>query len=361
MRTKNFVLGLVGLVAFSLVFVIFRQQQPESLQNFVSTTHKQIRDFQDTLRDAETKSFITDEKYLSGLGFVDHPRLYPQDVWRNTSLPVIVTYVMEGMESQAVGLINNVAKLMPNNTILVYNLGLGNYGFKTLLNYCNSSRCQILTFALNEYPSHVQDETLHAYRPIIIQDALYKTGAVLFMESDKRLLSNVTLEMVNNMLGNITSSTGIITWPMMVKNAVSSLTHKKMFEYFHTDTDNFLFLPMVSADVLLIVNKKEVHTTIMLPWVQCALTHDCIVPIGAQSGGCRYDKKPQYRYSGCHNYDTSALNIILGLQFNLDHMKYTYHNGGWVYAVPLEKAVETLRGIEMNATTDEARTNVIVS
>lgn len=37
--------------------------------------------------------------------------------------------------------------------------------------------------------------------------------------------------------------------------------------------------------------------------------------LGAQSGGCRFDKKPGYRYSGCHGYDVSALNIVLGLHF----------------------------------------------
>lgn len=63
---------------------------------------------------------------------MEQPRLFPADVWTNTSLPVIVSYVMEGQESLAVGLINNVAKVLPNNTILIYNLGLGNYGLRTV-------------------------------------------------------------------------------------------------------------------------------------------------------------------------------------------------------------------------------------
>lgn len=87
---------------------------------------------QDTLRDGETKTLIADAKYLNQLGFIENPRLFPNDVWKNTSLPVIVTYVMEGQESQAIGLINNIAKILPNNSILVYNLGLGNYGLKTV-------------------------------------------------------------------------------------------------------------------------------------------------------------------------------------------------------------------------------------
>lgn len=88
---------------------------------------------------------------------------------------------------------------------------------------------------------------------------------------------------------------GFLAWPFDLMNPVSSLTHKKMFEYFHTDAENFLFLQMVKGEALFIVNTETVHTNIMLPWVQCALTQDCIDPIGAQSVGCKFDKKPQYR------------------------------------------------------------------
>lgn len=42
----------------------------------------------------------------------------------------------------------------------------------------------------------------------------------------------------------------------------------------------FKFLPMVEASRLLIYNTPDVHTDIMLPWIQCSLTHDCILPIG---------------------------------------------------------------------------------
>ena len=59
----------------------------------------------------------------------------------------------------------------------------------------------------------------------------------------------------------------------------------------------------------------------MLPWIECTLTKDCIDPFGAQSSGCRFDKKPLYRYSGCHLYDSSALNVALGVAFPL-HQPY---------------------------------------
>ncbi|EFA09775.1 uncharacterized protein LOC100322888 [Tribolium castaneum] len=353
MKNKNFIRFLFGIIIVSLFLIIFRQHKPETIQNIVSTTHQQIRNFKDTFRDVDSKTLAADEKYLTLLGFTDSPRLYPHDIWRNTSLPVIVTYVMEGQESQAVGLINNVGRVLPNNTILVYNLGLGNYGLKTLLNYCNNSRCQALTFSLANFPSHVDEESIRAYRPLVIQDALQRTGAVLFLECGYRFSRHLTHDVIMDLFEKRAKSQGIVTWPMSLKNPVSSLTHKKMFQYFHTDAENFLFLQMVNADVLLIVNTESVHNEIMLPWVKCALTQDCIVPIGAQSAGCRFDKKPQYRYSGCHSYDTSALNIVLGLKFNMDGSRYMFDESEKLFeTVELSKAEALLREFEQNITTE---------
>lgn len=138
---------------------------------------------------------------------------------------------------------------------------------------------------------------------------------------------------------------GLLTWP--TKHATSSLTHPKMYEYFHASAESFFFLPLVRASYLVIRNTEEIRKNVMLPWVQCALTRDCICPIGeclqsslrdenlncltffipgAQSAGCRFNKKPQYRYSGCHAYDTSALNIVLGRYFNFDDTRYIYQS-----------------------------------
>lgn len=136
-----------------------------------------------------------------------------------------------------------------------------------------------------------------------------------------------------------------------MNRAVSSLTHKKMFEYFHTEADNFLFLQMVDLRRLLVVNTDKTHRETMLPWVQCALTRDCVHPIGAQDAGCRFDKKPQYRYSGCHSFDVSALNIVLGLRYRLDSSQYTYRGHERLfYETTLTDALLELQELERNAT-----------
>jgi len=56
------------------------------------------------LENAEEKRFLADDKYLTLLGFTENPRLYPAAVWKNTSLPIIVTYVSTLILSAAEGM-----------------------------------------------------------------------------------------------------------------------------------------------------------------------------------------------------------------------------------------------------------------
>jgi hypothetical protein len=76
-----------------------------------------------------------------------------------------------------------------------------------------------------------------------------------------------------------------------------------------------------------------------------------VCPTGAQSGGCRFNKKPQYRYSGCHRYDGSALNIALGLKFGFDEGKYTYRGHEKFFRkVGPEIVAAEMAGLDGNAT-----------
>lgn len=76
---------------------------------------------------AEQKELVVNEDYLFSLGFVIKPAIYPNTVWKNTTLPVVVTYVLDGEHSQAIGLVTCAAKYMTDHAILVYNLGISDY------------------------------------------------------------------------------------------------------------------------------------------------------------------------------------------------------------------------------------------
>ncbi|XP_046389559.1 uncharacterized protein LOC124158480 [Ischnura elegans] len=328
MRTKNFVLFLICIVLCSVFLFLFGNQRP-SIQTIVTETHKQLnnlKNFKENLKDAEEKRLIADEKYLMLLGFTETPRLYPEDVLKNTTLPHIVTHVSEDQEKHGIGFARNVQHFLPNHSISIYNLGLGQYELEKLVKHCNSSRCSVINFDYSQFPSHVEDDRLQAYRPLLIQDALNRAGSVLFLDVSHRLFPGsyrALCAMVSKVTGK-GSEKGPGILAHATRHPVSSLTHPKMFGYFHTEPAAYYFLPMIESSPLLLVNTHRVHSELMLPWVQCALTRDCLGPLGAQSAGCRFDKKPQYRYSGCHHYDGSALNVALGLMFQFEERRYVF-------------------------------------
>jgi len=116
---------------------------------------------------------------------------------------------------------------------------------------------------------------------------------------------------------------GIVAWTLETGDATSTLTHPRMFAYFKTEATKYRFQHMITSSHLIIYNTNRIHTSVMLPWVQCALSYSCISPVGAESSYCPR-RRPRYLYSGCHHYDESALNIILGQVFNFAENEYTY-------------------------------------
>lgn len=69
----------------------------------------------------------------------------------------------------------------------------------------------------------------------------------------------------------------LLAWPR--RAAVTSLTHPRMFHYLHAAIDDFLFVQMLDAERLVLANKPAT-VDLMRLWIQCALTLDCIMPIG---------------------------------------------------------------------------------
>ncbi|XP_060810907.1 uncharacterized protein LOC106139140 isoform X2 [Amyelois transitella] len=361
MKTKSFLLFSTSVFAISIFLIVFHSQPPQSIQTIVIQTHQHIKDFQENLRDVEENHLVQEKRYFKLLGLDGQV-----EQWHNTTLPVLVTYARGDDHALAVSFVR-AAQQLPF-TVLLYNLGLKPYSLSVVSNYCNSSKCAIIDFDLEAFPSHVSDESIHAFRPLIIQHALSRVGGVVFCESSQRwrrgvgelsaLWARVRGAGVGGGggagAGRAGGALGVLAWPL--RPAVTSLTHPRMFHYFHANIDDFLFMQMVDVTRLVIANKPAT-ADIMRPWIQCALTLDCIMPIGAQSGGCRFDKKPQYRYSGCHEQDASALSIVLGLRSGFEEAQYTAEDAHAWRRVSQHEARLELAGLERNSSEAEDRTD----
>jgi len=98
MRIKTFSVFLLTVISVFLCLIYLGGPQHPSIESLVSETHKQIHSWKDKLKDAEEKRFQAENEHMELLGFTSNPRLYPKDVWTNTSLPVILTVLFKGQE-----------------------------------------------------------------------------------------------------------------------------------------------------------------------------------------------------------------------------------------------------------------------
>ncbi|EDV59604.1 uncharacterized protein LOC6541761 [Drosophila erecta] len=269
----------------------------------------------------------------------------------------IVSYVLEGQVASAILLAQNIAAKLPSEYLLIYDLGVSEEQLRDLGSYCNNSRCSVITYDLSEFPSFVADQRTHAYRPIVIKDGLMRARSVLFLENYMRVRGgSAQLRNLQSIVMNPgarkagVKSAGILGWN--TATAVSSLTHPKMFDYFESKAEEFNFLRMVDLDAVFFSGSSLVTEKIMLPWLKCCLTLECIDPIGAQSNGCKFNKKPMFRYSGCHGYDASAFNIVLGLTFQMDTSEYSLPGDSprnIFYKETLEQATRILESRRRNS------------
>ncbi|XP_040166972.1 uncharacterized protein LOC120902351 [Anopheles arabiensis] len=350
MRTKPFLLILTCVLMTTFLLILFGSagQQNDSLKNIVSQTHQQFRNFKKNLRESngEPRPEV-DPKYLAQLGFTQP--LYNASARANFT---IVTYALPGDIASALLYVQHVAMKLPAQPLLVYDLGLAEADLHTLQGSCNSTaatHCTVITYDMSRLPAHVADRSMHAFRPIIIHDALARSKLILFTENSVRLRgsSNVVRDLEDVRLRAENSTSGVLG--CATKQPVTSRTHPKMFEYFEIAVDNFYFLPMTSLEFVFFRNSATVNEKVLLPWVRCALTLECLHPIGAQTGGCKYNKKPLYRYSGCHEYDTCAFNIILGMTFGYDESNYSNLDlANLYYLETLEQATKILENRRKN-------------
>lgn len=319
MKTKSLALLLIFLVSSTVIMCLFSNQRP-TIHSIITETHKQLsnlKNLKENLKKVnDPRELLPDPKYLIPLGFTTNPRLLPEGWGTNhTTLPVIVTGVASGQVDQAVGFIRCCRHFVPEHTMLIYSLDVDASDANTLNQYCNSSSCTVRKFDFDLYPGHVKDLSTYAYRPLVIQDALNQVGAILWLDVTHRLITNNLEPVIQHARQH-----GIASWS--IEEPTSALTHPRMFDYFHAQQENYFFHHMVEPSHVLLLNTQSIHNHLMLPWVQCSLIPECIAPIGAQRTGCRFDKKPLYRYSGCHRYDMSAFNVVLGIMFDFNDNLY---------------------------------------
>ncbi|KAK7094018.1 uncharacterized protein [Littorina saxatilis] len=319
MKTKNFYIIIVFVVITSGTIWLLSYPSP-TFQNIVTKTHKGFKNLPSNIQSIQSSHELTvNPLYLSRLGLGTdemEPKEMNAAIARELGLPVVATSVEREKWKDLVTFMESVAKHMNGSRLVMFDLSTSEDTHTLLQKYCNTTwHCEVRKFEFEKYPSHVADLSLKSYRPICIQEILNEFGEVVWADSAEYFQR-----------GNITAalkqarSVGLAAWT--IEDPTSAITHPKMFEFFKTKKELFYFHRAVESSHIIISETDLVKKKIMLPWVKCALLEECINPTGAQNVGCNFVRKPRFKYSGCHYYDMSALNVILGPVFEFDGRAY---------------------------------------
>ncbi|CAH1775232.1 unnamed protein product [Owenia fusiformis] len=322
MKTKNFMIMVLFVIATSISIWLLGSPTPH-LKTFVSKTQQKITDIRNNMKSLPSGPdfSVLDQTYLEQLGFYSGSKIYPNTTEPNMELPMIATAVSSSSDSVMLKLnklLDSVHKYFPSAMVTVFDLHLDPWDLKTLEKHCNAStQCIVKTFEFDKYPSIVGTLGNMAYKPIAIQLILKEYGAVIWADLSEYFLNNNIKNIIK-----IAKTSGLAAWTIKGNYPTTTLTHQKMFSFFKTKAELYKFHNMIDSDHLIIYNTYRMHKKVMLPWAECAMTEDCISPMGAQNVGCDFNKKPKYKYSNCHRYATSALNVILGPVFDYQLVHY---------------------------------------
>ena len=251
---------------------------------------------------------------------------------------VVVSSMSSNHFSEATDMILSVQRKMPNTRIIMYSLGLTNNEMSLLKSYCN---VELRVFDFSKYPNLQRNLRTFTWKPLVVQEVSQEYEVVLYFDSSIRLTNPIH----NKILGHLRSSPAFIAGPWFGKRCYKS--DKPIVSFTHDETLKYLF-PHKSQDIVALRKELSVwghlqagcwlmwlnhnmKEKLLKNWVDCALHEGCMAPRQANIDGCLAnlifsDYASGGKYTGCHRYDQSALNLILYREFGISSLKSICHD-----------------------------------
>ncbi|XP_071106310.1 uncharacterized protein [Haliotis cracherodii] len=286
-----------------------------------------IRRVLEKQRDAEPASRV----YLSHLGLswrggtfvnVSTTAGSTLDARRSRSrvtLPTVVLAASANHYQELQALLHNIHTSVNRDgrlKVVFYDLGLDPFQLSQMHRHCE---CEVHPFPFHQFPSHVRDLGVFSWKPILVQLALQQWNFIMYMDASIRILTSDLQELFD------------VAWKRGI--LVSDREHESFKMVEHTDPRTFAFfgekpcyfenISEKQAGFLLMRRSPLLQLTIIRPWVECALSLECIAPQGSKINWfCSY-----YRHflGECHRFDQSVLNIVISR---------TFHHTGDVPLIP---------------------------
>lgn len=189
--------------------------------------------------------------------------------------------------SYLTGLINLAASARywaPQYKMVVYNLGgISPENIAKIRSWSNVLAVEWEKGIPDEYPPHVHEGKIYAWKPIIVNETLHKYGSIFWLDSGSTLAGPV--QPVQKALQH----QGIA----LMKGQDLDMRQKsfdKTFEWFGFDKKSMDVGPHFSGNTQAFLYPSRYVDSVVIPNSKCALDPTCITPYGASLQNHRYDQ-----------------------------------------------------------------------
>ena len=228
---------------------------------------------------------------------------------------VILTAISDNHFKESQGMLSSVAKCLPHNKIILYNLGLSDSNQRKLKKY---RTVEMRRFPLEQYlyHPHVNRLRFYAWKPVILKNVSQEYDVIMYGDASMRMKSCNIEEALSR----------LFHFPFFAavpfKFIAVEFAHDGMLEYLHYPKARKDLANMYSIEAtgFLIWADDVMKEKLLEPWLDCALHEECIAPVGAKLGPCNFTMADNHNgdYIGCHRYDQAALDLILAREFGTD-------------------------------------------
>lgn len=153
----------------------------------------------------------------------------------------------------------------------------------------------------------------------LFQETLQEFGHIFWVDSSFRLHGNNIVNIDAYVQMN-KQRAGITVWPLDFLRQACFI-HTGMFNFFGEKAEDFVDSFSVEGGAILIYNYWPTYRAIVLPWLMCAFTEQCISPKGSKLSPCNFENKFTSKHC-CHRYDQSAMGLILERVFHFNSSLY---------------------------------------
>lgn len=221
-----------------------------------------------------------------------------------TSQPYFVTGLNSRYFLKGKCLAHNIIKLREKYTgikLIVFDLGMSKQERVELLEMC---ACEIRDFPFHEFPPHVQVLKGYSFKPLAIQLVAREHPFVIWADTSVRIL---TIDM--DSLFQKAQEHGILATegygPIATKTTLQTFVHLGIEPCVYRDKHE------IEATLVVLYTNQFIVENIVRPWVRCALTFGCMMPVEGPTQYLKCPTQGPVYYHMCHRFDQSVLGILL--------------------------------------------------